>query len=124
MWAAAFHEGTRAVSDWNTGSKILFVDEKGNGAFAEIIRNDPGEIMSFRHLGWTGNWKELPADMEFNIGGKIMKWSGGDENYILTAEDDLTTLTVEMTGDYGDWENHLTSAYPKALQYVKELSEK
>jgi hypothetical protein len=123
IWAAAFHEGTHAVSDWNTGSRILFVDEKGNGAFAEIILNDPCNAMSFRHLGWTGHWQELPADLEFTIDGKVMKFSGGDETYLLTSGEDTTTLTVEMNGDYGNWEDHLNKAYPEALAKVKELSE-
>ena len=124
VWAAAFHEGTRAVSDWKTGSRIIFADENGNGAFAEISRNTPCEIMSFRHLGWTGNWEELPAGMEFNIGGKLVKWTASDEHYILTSKEDITTLTVEMTGEFGDWEGNLNDTYPKALEKVKELSEK
>jgi len=122
IWADAFHEGTHAVSDWKVGSRILFVDEKGDGAFAEILRNDPCEIMSFRHLGWTGNWQELPPDLEFNIDGKMVKFSGGDENYLLTSGNP-TIMTVEMTGDYENWEDHLNRTYPKALAKLKELSE-
>jgi len=123
VWAASFHEGTHTVTDWQTGSRILFVDEKGNGAFAEIITNNPNETMVFRHQGWTGNFQPLPADMEFNVGGKIVKWSGGDETYRLFAHGDLTTLTVEMAGDFEEVEHHLNSTYPKALEKVRELSE-
>jgi hypothetical protein len=123
IWAAAFHEGTRAVSDWKAGSRILFVEENGNGAFADILANEPFRLMSFRHLGWTGNFQELPPDMEFIIDGKAVKWSGGDENYILSENEGHTVLTVEMTGDFGQWEDHLNRTYPRALIKVKELSE-
>ncbi len=123
IWAAAFHEGTHTVTDWKTGSRIMFVDDKGNGAYAEIIRNIPNDTMTFRHLGWTGNFQELPPDMEFNIGGKIIKWSGGDENYMLTSNAGTTTLIVEMTGEFENWEDQLNTTYPKALAKVKELSE-
>lgn len=123
IWAAAFHEGTHAISDWKVGSRIMFVDEKGNGAFAEIIKNNPNEIMSFNHLGWTGNWQELPADMEFNIGGKIVKWSGGIENYMLSPTNGETTVTVEMIGDFGDWDDHINNVYPKALENLRKLCE-
>jgi hypothetical protein len=42
----------------------------------------------------------------------LKKWSGGDENYMLTTKGSTTTLTVEMIGDFGDWEDHLNTSYP------------
>ncbi|POY34777.1 ATPase [Solitalea longa] len=122
-WSGVFHPENHIVSDWEVGGRILFVDNKGNGAFAQIIENTPNEFMSFKHLGWVGDWKELPLDYEVTINGKVMRWTEVTESYLLHEKNGITTLTVEMVGPKSDWEEYGNVVYPKALQRVKDLAE-
>lgn len=117
-WTSAFTEGSHAESDWNEGSKILFLDPKGQGMYSTIARKIPNEFMSFKHIGYVKDGKEQPVDKE------TTKWSGATENYTLKEHDGITTLTVENDTSGEEWENMLKDAFPKALNKVKELSEK
>ena len=52
-WTAVFSEGSNAQSpdtDWKKGSKILFVDAKGEGMVSRIADVRKNEYMSFEHL--------------------------------------------------------------------------
>ncbi|MCO4294778.1 SRPBCC domain-containing protein [Solitalea sp. MAHUQ-68] len=122
-WSSVFHPENHIVSDWEVGSKILFVDNKGNGAFATIAEKVPNEFISFKHLGWIGAWKELPLDFEVTINGKLMRFTEVTENYLLKGVSGVTTLTVEMVSAESDWEDYGNEVYPKALQRIKELAE-
>lgn len=117
-WTSAFTEGSHAKSDWKEGSKILFLDPKGEGMYSTIARKIPNEFMSFKHIGYVKEGKELPVDEE------TKKWSGATENYTLSEQDGTTTLTVENDVFGEEWENMLKEAFPKALEKVKELAEK
>jgi hypothetical protein len=116
-WTSAFYEGSYAVSDWKEGSKILFLDPNGSGMSSIIDKKIPNEFMSFRHMGEIKNGQEMPADE------KTKKWSGAMENYTLRQMGELTRLDVEIDVT----EEHVkifNEAFPKALQKVKEISEK
>jgi hypothetical protein len=116
-WTSAFSEGSYAVSDWNEGSKILFLDPNGEGMSSVIARKIPNEFMSFRHVGVAKNGKEIPMDDE------TRKWSGATENYTLRQTGELTRLEIDMdvTDDHVEKFNDV---FPKALQKLKEISEK
>ena len=118
IWTSAFTDGSYAESDWNEGSKILFLDPKGQGMYSTIARKIPNEFMSFKHIGYVKDCKEQPVDEE------TKKWSGATENYMLKEHNGITTLTVENEISGEEWENMLKDAFPKALDKVKELSEK
>ena len=50
-WTSVFSEGSYAVSDWNEGSKVQFLDAtSGSGMSAVIQQKRPNEFMSFRHV--------------------------------------------------------------------------
>ncbi|MBA3898912.1 MAG: SRPBCC domain-containing protein [Bacteroidetes bacterium] len=117
-WTKAFSEGSHAVSDWNEGSKIHFLDPNGQGMYSTIDRKIPNEFMSFKHIGMIKDGEEQPVDEE------TKSWSGAMENYKLEEHDGITTLTVENDTSGEDWENMLKEAFPKALKIVKDLSEK
>ena len=70
--------------------------------------------MSFRHNTELRNKKEL--DEKTN-------WSDATESYILRQTDGMTHLKVELNGPE-DHVNMFNDSFPKALQKVKELSEK
>ncbi|ESU20667.1 Activator of Hsp90 ATPase-like protein [Flavobacterium cauense R2A-7] len=115
-WTAVFSEGSKAVSDWNEGSKILFVNENNDGMHSIIVKKIDNEIMHFKHLGMVKNGIELPQD-------EISKsWSGATENYHLSEANGTTILTVEMdiVEEYSDYFNE---KFPLALKIVKELTE-
>lgn len=115
-WTAVFSEGSKAVSDWKEGSKILFVNENNDGMHSIIDKKIDHEIMNFTHLGMVKNGIELPED-------EISKsWSGATENYRLSEANGTTILTVEMdiVEEYLDYFNE---KFPLALDLIKKLSE-
>lgn len=46
-WTAPFDEGSRAISDWEEGSKVLFLSAKGYGMYSKIRKN------ICRFFGWA-----------------------------------------------------------------------
>ncbi|MBI5915618.1 MAG: SRPBCC domain-containing protein [Bacteroidetes bacterium] len=112
QWTAVFHEGSYAESDWQEGSKILFLSPSGDGMTSRIARLIPNKFMSFEHLGEVKNGAE---DFSGN-------WSGAFENYMLTATDSAATLAVEIDSD-DNFADYFKDIFPKALAKVKELSE-
>ncbi len=112
QWTAAFHEGSHAESDWQEGSKILFLGPNGDGMTSRIARLIPNEFMSFEHLGEIKNGEE---DFSQN-------WAGAFENYTLRESDDATDLLVELDID-DKHEAMFQGMFPTALQKVKELAE-
>lgn len=115
-WTAAFAEGSKAVSDWQEGSKILFLDAKGNGMYCTILKKTENEFMSFQYNGEVKDNKELPVDE------KNSAWVNGYENYTLQEVNGLTTLDVEMTVTAG-MQDYLNKTFPTALEAVKKIAE-
>lgn len=116
-WTSVFSEGSHAVSNWKEGSRVLFLDGKGEGIFSEIEKLVPNTLMSFKHLGVVKEGKEQPATEE------TKSWAGAMENYMLSEEDGKTRLVVEMdiTDDFADY---FGQTFPKALEKIKEIAEK
>ncbi len=115
-WTSVFSEGSTAVTDWNEGSKILFLDGKGEGMVSKIAVKKQNEYMSFSHLGVIMN------GVEDTTSEKVKVWQGSEENYRLTANGEQTTLDVEMdiTSDYKDY---FLKTWPKAMEAIKQLAE-
>ncbi|MBD0332687.1 MAG: SRPBCC domain-containing protein [Chitinophagaceae bacterium] len=111
QWTAVFSEGSHAISDWQEGSKIQFMDGKGNGMFSVIEKKVPGTQMTFKHLGEIKDGQQ-----------KESEWAGALESYYLTAADGNTELRVEMDSAES-FEPYFKDTFPKALQIVKQLSE-
>ncbi|HEY0677262.1 MAG TPA: SRPBCC domain-containing protein [Chitinophagaceae bacterium] len=116
-WTSVFSEGSRAETDWKKGSKVLFLDGKGQGMVSKIEENKPNEYMSIEHLGYVIDGVE---DTESE---KVKDWKGAHENYTLKGQDNKTELIVDMdiTKEYLDY---FKDTWPKALDKVKELAEK
>ncbi len=115
-WAAVFSEGSTAVSDWQEGSRILFVDDSQSGMYSIIDQMVPNEIMSFKHLGILKNGKEEPLDEESK------KWTGAMENYILIDLEEVTQLEISMDITE-DFEDYFNQKFPQALEIVKNIAE-
>jgi Activator of Hsp90 ATPase homolog 1-like protein len=112
QWTAAFMEGSYAKSDWKEGSKILFLTPKGDGMFSIIEKKIPNEQMTFRHLGEIKNGIEETKD-----------WGAATESYYLAERNGMTNLDVEMDAT-PEFEQYFNNTFPKALEILKQISEK
>ncbi len=119
-WTAPFAEGSCAKTDWQKGSKVLFVDKDGNGMVSTVADNVPNEYMSFKHLGMINNGVETYDEKELH------GWAGALENYTLKTVNGETELTVELNTENGIPEEHkdyFINTWPIALKKLKELAE-
>lgn len=115
-WTAAFAAGSTAKTDWQVGSKVLFVDDTNRGMVSRIAAKTPGEYMSFEHLGGFDNGVEDFDSME------AKGWAGAHENYHLTTVNGTTELLVELdTAD--EYKDYFQKTFPLALEKVKALAE-
>jgi hypothetical protein len=117
-WTSVFAEGSYAKTDnWKQSSKVLFLDGKGSGMVSVVAANKPNEFMSFKHLGIV---KDSIEDVTSE---KVKEWAGAVESYTLNGTNGKTELIVEMdiTDEFKDY---FVNTWPKALEKVKELSEK
>lgn len=116
-WTSVFSEGSKAETDWKKGSKVLFLDGKGQGMVSKIADNVPNEYMSIEHLGFVKD------GVEDTTSDEVKKWAGAKENYTLKNANGKTEVTVEMdiTEEYKDY---FTETWPKALEKLKEIAEK
>jgi uncharacterized protein YndB with AHSA1/START domain len=117
-WTSAFSAESNVKTDnWKKGSKVMFLDGKGEGMVSEVAENIPNEFMSFHHLGMYKDGQEVkdPAETE--------KWGDALENYTLKTVGGKTELVVDMdiSDEYVDYFN---KTWPVALDKVKELAEK
>ena len=116
-WTSAFAEGSRAETNWEEGSKVLFLDGRGHGMVSTIAKKIPNEFMSFKHLGTV---KDGVEDFESE---QTKEWSGALENYVLKTVNGKTELFVDM--DIAEeYKDYFMNTWPKALDKVKELAEK
>jgi len=115
-WVSVFYEGSYAVSDWNEGSKILFLGPNESGMFSVIQKKIPNEFISFKHLGMMKEGKEQPMDEE------TKHWSGATENYALSENNGLTTLSLEMDMSENDLP-FFAEAFEKGFAIIKKLAE-
>jgi uncharacterized protein YndB with AHSA1/START domain len=116
QWTAPFSEGSKVDTNWEKGSKVLFLDSSNRGMVARVADKVPNEFMSFQHLG------EIDNGVEDLTSDKVKTWAGAYENYTLTNVNGKTELLVEMdlADDYKDY---FIKTWPIALDKVKELAE-
>ena len=120
-WTATFNPTSTYEGNWDKGSKIRFVgvDENGKkgGMASEIVDHQPANFVSIRHYGF------LDGDIEITTGEQVEKWAGGHENYSFQENNGITTLTVDMD-TIEEYLEYFNDIYPKALDKLKEISEK
>jgi hypothetical protein len=115
-WTSVFSEGSYAVSEWQEGSKVLFLNPEGGGMSSVIAKMKAEEFMSFRHMGVVKGGEEFFDEEE------TRDWAGSTEDYTLREVEGGTTLTVEMDIDEKH-RSYFEETFPKALEIVKTLSE-
>ena len=116
IWTAPFSPGSKAETDWQEGSKILFLDASDRGMVSRVKENRANEYMGIEHLGYYNKGVE-----DFDS-PEVKSWSGSTENYTLLTIDGKTELTVDSDIS-PDHREMFESIWPKALEKVKELSE-
>lgn len=116
VWTSAFSEGSKAVTDWKKGSKVLFLNDKNEGMVSEVADRRDNEFMSFRHLGVVKDGVEDTTSPE------VQQWAGGTENYTLKDVGEKTELLVDMDLSE-EWQDYFNETWPKALAKLKELAE-
>ena len=114
-WTSAFAEGSRAETDWKKGSKVLFLDGKGQGMVSVVADNIPNQFMSFKHLGMVRDGVEIVDTAE------TRDWAGSMENYTLKELDGKTELTVDLDIS-PEWKDYFVKTWPKALDNLKALA--
>lgn len=116
-WTSAFMEGSYAEGNWEEGSKMLFKSPLGDGMISKIKLHKPNEIITIDHIGIS---KDNIEDFESD---EAKKWAGSHETYRLEPGASGNKLIIEqdMTEDYLEW---FKTTWQKALENVKELSEK
>ncbi len=119
MWTAVFSEGSKAVTDWQKGSKALFMDESNRGMVSRIVENVPNEFLSIEHLG------QIKDGVEDYESEEVKKWAGAIENYTLTDLNGKTNFQVymEMNEEEKEMIGMFEGMWPKAMAKVKELAE-
>ena len=115
-WAAVFAEGSSALTDWQVGSKVFFVNAEGNGMASKIADHIPNEYLSILHLGIYSKGVE-DYDSE-----EVKKWGNAYENYKLSTKDGKSLLSVEMDTNE-EYKAYFEEKWPLALTKVKELAE-
>lgn len=116
QWTSPFSEGSQVKTDWKKGSRVMFLDGKGNGMISEIVDKVPNEFMSFRHIGVFNDGKE---DFETP---KAKGWSGAIENYTLRTVEGKTELTVDQDAE-DDYKDYFLKTWPQALEKLKSMAE-
>ena len=116
QWTKPFTEGCYYETEaFTEGSKINFLSQNGDGMISKIAVLHPGEYVAFEHLGMVYQGKES----SFKTADDTHQYL---ETYRLTANENGTTLTVEVD-TLEPWEESMNTSFPKALQIVKEISE-
>ncbi|HEY0262129.1 MAG TPA: hypothetical protein VGB95_03825 [Chitinophagales bacterium] len=123
QWTALFNPTSTYEGNWDKGSKMFFIGigengERG-GMISEVTENIAGKFVSIRHYGL------LKGDQEITTGEEVEKWAGGTENYTYEETNEVTAVTVELTGlDDENFVMFFNDVYPKALEKLKEITEK
>lgn len=117
IWYAEFSEGTYAETDWQVGSKAVFKDHTESGMVGKVITNQPNELLSVEYQGLVADGKEDYQSAE------AQQVKGGRETYRLAEKNGVTQLSIE--GDMSEaYFETMSLAWNKALQKIKELSER
>ena len=112
QWTSVFSPSSQAISDWQEGSRVQFVDDKGSGMYSIIDKKIENTEIVFKHLGEMSKGEEKPQS----------DWAGSKERYVLISNRNLTQLNVELDTT-ADFEEYMNDKFPKALAIVKQLSE-
>jgi hypothetical protein len=116
VWAAVFHPGAYAQTDWEEGGKVLFLTPEGDGMSSRIVRHQPGYVISMQHQAILKNGVEEDKSPEAD------KWKYLYEIYRAVQTGNHTTLFIEADID-DKYLTHFTAKWQQALLLIKQLCE-
>jgi len=123
-WTAAFCEGSIVETTWEEGSQVKFLGPNGSGIISRIKKKDPQHLMFFEHIGVVEDGVAHTESTE------AQTWQGATENYTLSQVDTAASSEYEKTKLHietditEEYLERFEKSWPKALQKVKELSER
>jgi hypothetical protein len=117
-WAKAWGDGMNYEGVWKEGGYISYFDNSQGGTKVIIEEIRPHECIKTKHVAMVN-----PQNIEVELTDDMMrKWIGSQENYFFIRKSDTETLVeVIMTTDEAF--EAMMNAWPKALQYFKEVCE-
>ncbi len=123
VWTAAFQPNSYYEGKWEKGCNIKFVAEdngKISGMYGRIVEITLYEYVSIEYLGEIVYGKLSTDENE------ARNWIGAHENYRFIEENGVTTIQVELTSENmgNEMADMFEGMWPKALEKLKELSEK
>ncbi|HUC80700.1 MAG TPA: SRPBCC family protein [Flavisolibacter sp.] len=120
-WTAEFAPTSFYRGSWEKGSKIFFIgvnkEGKEEGMVSRIKENIPAEFVSIEHLG------VLDGEKEITSGPQVDGWAGALENYSFREENGQTIVSIEMDANE-QFKSYFEESWPKALNKLKEISER
>jgi uncharacterized protein YndB with AHSA1/START domain len=126
QWTAPFNAGgSYFEGDWSEGSKMLFLGPdpetgKLGGMISHVKESKAYDFISVEH---DGIMKEGIEDFTSD---DVVPWKGALENYKFTDVGGSTKLDVELVGAElpVEFVEFMEDAWPKALNLLKDISEK
>lgn len=116
LWTRVFAEGSYAQTDWQEGSKVLFLDGAGSGMVSRIKKKEEPFTMVFEHIGFVKDNTEDTTSPE------VRQWAGATESYTLKPMQHGTQLTVALQVA-AEWKEFFEKTWPLAVQKIKQLAE-
>lgn len=114
QWAGIVDPGTYMLGELVEGKTVQFNSEEGYGVTSLVEKLITNEYVLLKHKADT---------KENGNHDREDQWTGGTESYTLNETDGATTLILELDVPE-ELEEIMSTSYPKALNKVKELSEK
>lgn len=116
QWTSELMEGSYAETDWQAGSKALFLDPARNGMIGRIVTSDRPQVIDIEYDG------TMVAGQEDYDSHEAQEIKGGRETYRLSEHDGTTKLDVQS--DMGEaYYEEMSQAWVRALDKVKALAE-
>lgn len=112
-WPGSIYEG-----NWKQGEDIRFVSKDGGGILAHLTEIKHHKYVSAEHVAilGVGGEEDRSSDMAKSLIGTI-------ESYTFDEKNGKTDLTVDLLID-PKWESMFNDGWPKALDKLKEISER
>ncbi|MEM9674716.1 MAG: hypothetical protein ACFB15_04525 [Cyclobacteriaceae bacterium] len=118
-WAKAWGDGMTYEGEWKKGAYMSYFDNSQGGTKVVFEEFKPNEYIRAKHIAMVN-----PDNMEVELTDQMMrKWIGSLEEYVFKKENDSATkLEIIMTVDEA-FQDMFDKAWPKALEYFKEVCE-
>jgi uncharacterized protein YndB with AHSA1/START domain len=116
-WTSEFSEGSHVEAHWSVGGTVLYKDKNGYGLKGKVTDNKPNELLRVEYEA------VLRAGVEDYESSEFENWKGCSDTYLLSEKNVVTHLSIESTVPT-DYFESFSSLWDKALNKIRELSEK